>query len=106
MTPVLKFTRVPLGCEVAMLGAVQVGTIMQLTGRRPQASYTVSLPDVPPAFRPADSVFGARSALVRAVEDWLNRTGVFGPGDGVEVRTPDDDVEDDERAPVRQARRA
>ena len=106
MTPILTFTREEgLGREVATLGAVRVGQIMQQLGARRQACYAVWLPDVPRQFVPADSVFVARSAIARVVEDWLNRTGVFGPGDGVEVRLSGED-DGEERAPLRQARRA
>jgi hypothetical protein len=92
MTPILKFTREELGREVATLGAVRVGEVMRQVGR-PQAGYAVWLPDVPTAFRPAESMFAARSAIARLVDDWLTRIGVFYPGQGVEVRMPDEDGE-------------
>jgi hypothetical protein len=85
VTPILTFAKSDIGREVAMLGAVQVGEVMRQVGR-PHATYAVWLPDVPRSFRPAESMFIARSALVRMVEDWLLRIGVFYPGQGVEVR--------------------
>ena len=88
MTPILKFERRELGREVAMLGAIQIGEVMSQLGR-PHATYAVWLPDVPKSFRPADSMFGARSALVRAVDNWLLRIGVFYPGQGVDVQVPE-----------------
>lgn len=93
MTPILTFTREALGREVATLGAVQVGEVSRHLGRRSQATYAVWLPGIPHAFRPADSVFNARSAVVRAIDDWLTRIGVFYPGQGVEVCVPDADAE-------------
>ena len=100
MTPILKFTPVGLGREVVTLGAVRVGEVMRLFGRRTgeAASYTVCLPDVPTAFRPADSMFKARSAVVRAVDDWLARVGIFCPGDGVDVRVPESHQQEARRA--------
>lgn len=92
MTPILKFTSEELGRQVATLGAVQIGEVMRMVGKsRPQACYAVWLPDVPKRFVPADSMFVARSAVVRVIEDWLNRIGVFGPGDHVEVQIEGED---------------
>jgi hypothetical protein len=99
MTPVLQFTREEMGCEVATLGAVRVGEVMRFAGRgKQQAAYAVWLPDVPTRFVPAESMFIARSAIVRVVEDWLMRIGVFYPGQGVEMRVPEDDEREARRA--------
>lgn len=89
MTPVLTFKPEELGREVATLGAVRVGEVMRFAGGKAQATYSVWLPDMPQQFRPAESTFIARSAIVRLVEDWLLRIGVFYPGQSVEVRLPE-----------------
>jgi hypothetical protein len=94
MTPILTFTRGELHREVATLGAVRVGEVSPFNGgHRARAIWSVWLPDMERKCRPAESLFAARSAVQRAVDEWLMRSGVFYPGQGVEMRTPDDDAE-------------
>jgi len=104
MTPILHFERKIPGnaTETVRMGAVVIGTIQPVHYRDHQAAYALWLPDMLRGFRPAGSFFQARSALIRAVEEWLLRIGVFYPGQSVEIRVPHEDVDDaDVREPAR-----
>jgi hypothetical protein len=99
MTPILHFERSERGSarEVVRLGAVTIGEVAPVHLRNAVAAYALWLPDMRRAFTPAESWFAARSAVQRAVDEWLLRIGVFCPGDGVELRVPEDDAEMRER---------
>ncbi len=91
MLPILTFKRRPLDPapgEIVLLGAEPIGEIFGGVGD--YFAWRVDLHGVRSAFQRAESMSRARDAIERAVNDWLNRIGVFYPGLGVELRIEDE----------------
>jgi hypothetical protein len=98
MTPILTFTRDEFDREVARLGARRIGEARNFNGgRRARAIWSIWLPDKERKNRPEDSMFSARSAIVRAVNEWLLETGIFYPGQSVEIKIDGEDDDDQTR---------
>lgn len=86
MTPVLSFTRGEHDGETVKLGEVVVGHVAPFfDGNGTRATFVVWLPECLRAQRPAASLESARANVVGEVEKWLYRTGIFYPGQAVDV---------------------
>jgi len=89
MSPILYFLPRTAESEIVKLGDVMIGEVGNFS-RAPAAHFTVYLPDEQRGFRPAKSMHEARVAVVRAVEQWLVRVGVFYPGQSIDIEAPTD----------------
>lgn len=70
---IVAFRQLALGREAVMLGRVQVGEIMQISGDRYGASFRLLLPEASAtAWRPAQDMAAARRSALIKINDWLN----------------------------------
>lgn len=94
MSPILYFLPRNAESEVVKLGDVVVGEVGRYSNIGVPAHWVIWLSDEHRGFRPAKSMHEGRVALVRAVERWLVRIGVFYPGQSIDVDAPaDSDLE-------------